>query len=222
MNIQLAEIPVKLRKSPLAKRVSIRIRQGNVTLVVPKRASMSRAVKFLNSKEEWVRTTLQKQPQKIALSIGSEIPVLGTLHKVEYAGMCGKSGVVDGKIIICGDEKLAAKKIKKVLSEFVKAEITEAANQKSAQINKKFSKISIRETSSRWGSCARSGNLSFSWRIVFAPREVMEYLVSHEVAHLAEMNHSKRFWAVVESLCPRYKILRAWLAKNGSKLHLYS
>jgi predicted metal-dependent hydrolase len=147
--------------------------------------------------------------------------MLGTLHEVVYDGIRGRSEVANGKIIIRGDEKLANSKIKKILTEYLKKEIEIIAIQKAKIINQKYKKISIRSTVSRWGSCSASGNLSFCWRIVFAPHEVLEYLVSHEVAHLAEMNHSKKFWQIVEQINPCYKISERWLKKNGNLLHLY-
>ena len=88
-------------------------------------------------------------------------------------------------------------------------------------IGKTVAKITLRDTSSRWGSCSRGGNLSFSWRIVFAPREVLDYLVAHEVAHLKHPHHRSSFWQTVEQLCPQYKTHRAWLKTHGAGLYAY-
>ena len=78
--------------------------------------------------------------------------------------------------------------------------------------------IRYKDTVSRWGSCSSEGNLSFSWRIMMAPRPVIDYLVAHEVAHLVHMNHGPKFWALCEELCPDTKRCKAWLKKNGSAL----
>jgi predicted metal-dependent hydrolase len=79
--------------------------------------------------------------------------------------------------------------------------------------------ISIRDSKTRWGSCSSNGTLSFSWRIILAPSDILDYLAAHEVAHLREMNHSPRFWKLVEDTCPHTKQSRAWLKAHGAILH---
>ena len=81
-----------------------------------------------------------------------------------------------------------------------------------------FSLVSVRDTRTRWGSCSTSGNLCFSWRLIFAPEEVVNYVVAHEVAHLVHMNHGKRFWRLVERLCPGAERQRRWLNRNRAQL----
>jgi len=89
------------------------------------------------------------------------------------------------------------------------------------QVERKLGRITLRDTRSRWGSCAANGNLSFSWRLVLAPVEVLDYVVAHEVAHLVHHNHSPAYWAVVRELVPEADGLRRWLKTNGPRLHLY-
>ncbi len=85
-----------------------------------------------------------------------------------------------------------------------------------------YATISIRDQKTRWGSCSSKGNLSFSWRLILAPPKVLDYVVVHELCHRKEMNHSPRFWALVESIIPDYKIHRKWLKENGEKLTILS
>jgi predicted metal-dependent hydrolase len=85
----------------------------------------------------------------------------------------------------------------------------------------KFTRISVRDQSSRWGSCTSDGVLSFSWRLILAPPFVLDYLAAHEVAHLVEMNHSARFWRVVARICPETDRAKAWLHAHGNELHRY-
>jgi predicted metal-dependent hydrolase len=82
-------------------------------------------------------------------------------------------------------------------------------------------RISIRDQASRWGSCSTTGALSFSWRLVLAPRHVLDYLAAHEVAHLLEMNHSARFWRLLGRMCPDMERAKAWLDVHGTDLHRY-
>ena len=85
-----------------------------------------------------------------------------------------------------------------------------------------YATISIRDQKTRWGSCSSKGNLSFSWRLILAPPKVLDYVVVHELCHRKEMNHSPRFWVLVESMIPDYKTHRKWLKENGEKLTILS
>lgn len=88
-----------------------------------------------------------------------------------------------------------------------------------AQImNVTYGRISIREQKTRWGSCSSEGNLNFNWRLIFAPEEVLDYIVVHELAHRKEMNHSPAFYNVVREVLPEYKKQQKWLRENGQKL----
>ncbi len=82
-------------------------------------------------------------------------------------------------------------------------------------------RVSIRDPSSRWGSCSTTGVLSYSWRLILAPPFVLDYLAAHETAHLVEMNHSRRFWRVVERICPHVARAKSWLDAHGADLHRY-
>ncbi len=82
-----------------------------------------------------------------------------------------------------------------------------------------FGRVSVKDQRTLWGSCTREGNLNFSWRLALAPEEVLDYLIVHELAHRAQMNHSRRFWAVVERVCPTHRSHRRWLRKNAAALH---
>ena len=91
----------------------------------------------------------------------------------------------------------------------------------SAALGVKPGAIRLRDGKSRWGSCSSTGTLSFSWRLILAPPDVLDYLVAHEVAHLKEMNHGPRFWTHVALLCPHYKRHRQWLRSEGTRLWCY-
>jgi predicted metal-dependent hydrolase len=82
-------------------------------------------------------------------------------------------------------------------------------------------RVAVRDQSSRWGSCSTTGVLSFSWRLILAPSAVLNYLAAHEVAHLVEMNHSPRFWRLVQRLCPDHERAKIWLDVHGTDLHRY-
>ena len=88
-------------------------------------------------------------------------------------------------------------------------------------LNKKYNKVKIKDLKSSWGTCGENGNLSFSWRLILAPKHVMEYIVVHELCHLVELNHSKKFWRLVTDLFPQKKLSQDWLKTNGTYLHIF-
>jgi hypothetical protein len=100
-----------------------------------------------------------------------------------------------------------------------RAELTRAANLYASRLGSEIRKITLRDPKSRWGSCTSLGDISFSWRLIMAPPAVLDYVAAHEAAHLVEMNHSPRFWAVVDSIKPGWKAERNWLRKEGAALH---
>ncbi len=110
-------------------------------------------------------------------------------------------------------------------SDFLKREAKsdlEAASRRAAeQLGVSIKRVSIRDQSSRWGSCSTTGVLSYSWRLILAPPFVLDYLAAHEVAHLIEMNHSRRFWRLVARICPHVTRAKTWLDVHGGNLHRY-
>lgn len=82
-------------------------------------------------------------------------------------------------------------------------------------------RVSLRDQKTKWGACTSRGTVTFNWRLIMAPPEVLDYVVVHELAHLKELNHSPRFWAVVERYCPKWRIHRKWLTHNGHRLRLH-
>ncbi|GAB1364540.1 hypothetical protein MASR1M32_37760 [Rhodobacter sp.] len=96
-----------------------------------------------------------------------------------------------------------------------------ASTRYAAQVGRRYGKLVLRDTRSRWGSCSHDGTLMYSWRLIMAPPSVLEYVAAHEVAHLVEMNHSPDYWAVVEGIFPGWKRQRAWLHDQGGGLHRY-
>ena len=107
------------------------------------------------------------------------------------------------------------------LKQIARARLAEACDDYAERLGKPYAKISIRDTRSRWGSCTSAGTLMFSWRLIMAPPEVLDYVAAHEVAHLAEMNHSRAFWAQVERIYGDHKAPRRWLRTQGNDLHRY-
>lgn len=111
--------------------------------------------------------------------------------------------------------------LERFLRKQARSEIITLADNFCQQIDVKYSRIAIKDQKSRWGSCSSKKNLNFNWRLVLAPKEVIEYVVAHEVAHLKHMNHSKDFWNCVSDLDSNYQNALTWLKQNGMQLHMY-
>jgi predicted metal-dependent hydrolase len=124
-------------------------------------------------------------------------------------------------LCVAGEAPHVDRRVADFLKREAKRDLEAASRRYAARLGVAIKRISVRDQSSRWGSCSTNGVLSYSWRLILAPPYVLEYLAAHEVAHLVEMNHSPRFWRLVDSLCPVVSRAKAWLDSHGTDLHRY-
>jgi hypothetical protein len=129
--------------------------------------------------------------------------------------------IADCEIRVRGAPEHVARRVKDHLVRLARAELGRRARLYAQEIGRPITRVGVRDTKSRWGSCSAKGALSFSWRLVLAPEPVVDYVVAHEVAHLAEMNHGPRFWRLVRTLTPDCATQRAWLKRHRSGLFAY-
>jgi predicted metal-dependent hydrolase len=218
------DIPVRLKRSAVAARMSLRVdpQDGAVVLVLPPQASPAQGMAFVRSKADWIRQHRIALPQHIPFAEGARVPLLGVEHDLRAAPLARRGvWVENGAILVSGRAEHFARRVGDWLKDQARAEITGRALPMAEGIGRSVPRITIRDTHSRWGSCSSRGDLAFSWRLVLAPADVLHYVVAHEVAHLVEMNHSPAFWRVVETLAPQVKPARAWLKRHGGQLHRY-
>lgn len=219
-------VEVNIRKSSRAKRIIIKVSLSKgVELIIPSRVSYKNAISFLDKKQDWIFAQYKTiQNRDIVQFIeGSKIPVLGKMYEIRHSGnLRGTVALSDDKfIMVSGPKEFISRKVTDFLKKQAKIKITEQAHLQAKRLGKKFSKITVRDTETRWGSCSHNKNLSFSWRLILAPSYVLEYVVAHELAHLVEMNHSDKFWSIVDKLYPEQKKARKWLNEHGKTLHSY-
>ncbi len=219
-------IEVMARVSPKAKHISIRITPTKlVELILPRKSDFSRASQFLTTKELWIRNKLQKIKLPSPIEKSKIISIFGKEHQLilNDSNIKEPIKILDEQIII--SSVVANNKIESLivfhLKKLIKSEIERYAKLKAIELKVKYQKISIRDTISRWGSCSTTGNLSFSWRLILAPKSVLEYVVVHELCHLLEMNHSNRFWRLVDQTYPEHQAARIWLKRYGKALHQF-
>lgn len=219
---------VVLRVNAQAKKYLLRIPadMSGPVLTVPKGGDLARAERFARQHIGWLVDRLDRRPERVALRPGDIVPVRGIDHQIVPTGKL--RGLVsaedlDGmpRLYVPGAEDHIPRKVTAWLKREAKADLGKACDQHAATIGRTVSGLTIRDTTSRWGSCAANGKLSFSWRLILAPTAILDYVAAHEVAHLQEMNHSARFWRLCEQLAPQTPEARAWLKQNGLKLHGY-
>ena len=222
---QPLEAAVRLRVSARARRLVLRVDAAarQVELVLPKGVSRARGLAFLAERRGWVLARLRALPQRVPFAEGAVVPILGVPHRIvlETDPAAPPVAIVAGEIRVRGGPAHLARRVRDHLGQAARAELARRARALAAAIDRKPARIGVRDGKSRWGSCSSKGNLSFSWRLILAPESVLAYVVAHEVAHLAEMNHGKRFWQLVERLSPNSAQARAWLRRNRSLLLCY-
>jgi len=215
----LPEIEITLRRSARARRFSLRVSQatGAVTLSIPTRAREAEALAFARAQEGWIRAALARMPAVVGVGIGAELPFEGRMLRL--APGAGRSVRVEGdSLIVPGDADRAAARVSAFLRVQARNRLVAASDHYAAQIGRRVTQVTLRDTRSRWGSCTSDGSLMYSWRLIMAPPRVLDYVAAHEVAHMLEMNHSDRFWAVVDRLFPGWQAERAWLKRQGGAL----
>ena len=222
-------LAVTLRRNSRARRLILRLSKDGtgIVLTIPPGTSDQKAMAFAASEAVWISRQLKKLPPLATLSAGMTIPLRGVDHKIiqssEHRTPVWTEAVEGCQPMICvsGQPAHLPRRLVDWLKGEARKDLTRAARFYAVKMAVKVRRISIRDTTSRWGSCSAAGNLSFSWRLILAPPHVLDYVAAHEVAHLLEMNHSPRFWDLLEEHCPQTNKARSWLRRNGAKLHGY-
>ena len=220
---------VSVRRSERARRLTLRVASatGDISLTAPLGVQRSTLSAFLYRHIDWLETQIELLPQRLRFCDGAMVPLRGIDHVMRASwrtrGLVTLNVEENGQAVLVVPG--APAHIERRLVDFFKAQaaldLEHAVRIYSARIGRKARRIVIRDTASRWGSCASNGDLSFSWRLVMAPGFVLDYVAAHEVAHLAHMNHGPRFWRLLHEICPPYAQAKAWMSTHGRRLHAY-
>lgn len=219
-------VPVTLRLNPRARRLIVKVHPstGEVTVVAPSQRALNNALAFAHSEQDWIRKRLAHVPKPVILGVGAKFPYRGQIHAIAAAEK-GRAPVwVDDSNVIrvCGKEEHAPRRVLDFLKREARKILDERVSHYAGQIGTRASRITVRDTASRWGSCSAKRSLSFSWRLILAPDFVLDYVVAHEVAHMKEMNHGPRFWKLVDLLGADVARAQRWLSEHGTSLHRYA
>ncbi|MAM13483.1 MAG: hypothetical protein CML23_24130 [Rhizobiaceae bacterium] len=220
-------LPLNLKTNARARRMTLKIEPGGhaVSLTVPPGLARHEVDGFLRRHHDWLVERMARFDGRSAdITDGGAVSIFGFAHTIRHSGnLRGLTTVRDegeGKVLlVSGPAESIGRRVADYLKKEARREITGRVKVHAAASGKSYASISFKDTRSRWGSCSSAGNLNFSWRIAMAPMFVVDYLAAHEVAHLTEMNHGPRFWALCERLCPRTPEARQWLKNEGSFLH---
>jgi predicted metal-dependent hydrolase len=220
---------VRLRRHRQARRYTLRIQAASrdVVLTMPLRGSVRAAKLFAQKNGGWIAARMARLPVAAPFRDGAVLPVRGEAHRIEHrAGArgtvwteCGSTG--DQLLCVAGRAPHVGRRIEDFLKREARRDLEAASRRAAERLGVAIKRVSVRDQSSRWGSCSSTGLLSYSWRLIMAPPFVLDYVAVHEVTHLKEMNHSPRFWRLVGAHCEDAARAKAWLDAHGGDLHRY-
>ena len=212
---------VEWRRSARARRVSLRIdpRVGSVVVTLPPRASRGAGVALLMSHADWVADRLAALPDHVSFADGALVPICGVPYRIRHVPQ-GRGGAwIDGdELHVAGGNEFVRRRVADFLRLEARRRLSALVTVKATMAELNPRRLVVKDTCSRWGSCAPDGSLAFSWRLVMAPEFVQDYVTAHEVAHLQHMDHGPRFWALVDRLTPHTGAAIPWLRTEGARL----
>jgi predicted metal-dependent hydrolase len=229
----VSAIPYAVRRSDRARRVRIQVSAEGVEVVVPRRMPMREVEPFVAEKRPWVERTLRRLRQAASehpparLEHGGQVPCLGetlelrvVVEPARVRSHVGRRGsVLTVKVPDAARETVAAA----LEAWYRRRARDEVATRLDAAVQRarvSYTGLQIRGQRTRWASCSSSGAMSFNWRLLLAPPEILDYVVEHEVAHLTVHDHSRRFWDLLAARMPGYREHERWLKAHGPSLQL--
>jgi hypothetical protein len=217
-------VDLVVRRSARARRILLQVGQidGAVELVLPRGTKLREALAFAEQKAAWVERRLDLVLPRVPFDDGAEVPFLGgvmRIRRIDEPGVAARRCAAE--LLVPGREDTLPGRVGRWYRGEARREIAARVGDKAHRLGRRPGRITVRDQRSRWGSCSGDGNLNFSWRLILAPEWVLDYVVAHEVAHLAEMNHGARFWRHVGGLCAEPEAARAWLRARGASLHRF-
>lgn len=218
------KVPVRLEINPRAKRIILRLDRGNRqgVAVAPGKRFLADATAFAAERAGWLADQLDKAPDGLPFREGGTFPLRGEtcIVTAEGKGRIARLDAGPPQVLSApGAPDTLSARVTRFLKKEARTALEDAVTRHCETLSVRASRIAVKDTRSRWGSCTSDGRLSFSWRLICAPPDVLDYVAAHECAHLIEMNHSPAFWAQVAKCRPDWKRQRAWLRASGEHLH---
>lgn len=218
-------VPLRIRRHRRARSLILRLENdgSGAVVTVPYGVAYAEAVDLAHARAAWILDHLDNRAPQVAFTDGAVVPYLGVDHVVRPA--TERRGVVrreDGVLWVAGAGEHLPRRLGDWLRAEARRELGDRARTKAALIDRKVARVTVRDMRSRWGSCGEDGTIAFSWRLIMAPVAIVDYVVAHEVAHLAHMDHSARFWEAAARLTDtNIEAAQAWLNADGNDLFRY-
>ncbi len=216
-----ADIPYTIRRSTRARRVRVTVHaHSGVEVVLPTRAPERAAAAAVRELRPWIERRLDEAHRALA-SIAARAGTVPYLDSsLELVPQPGRTRVHrDGQRLLVPDGD-ARPALERYFRRSARSEVAPRLDRATALSGTRYTGLDIRGQRTRWASCSANGRMSFNWRLLLAPERVLEYVVWHEVCHLEILDHSPRFWALLERYWPDYRQDREWLSRNGATLVL--
>lgn len=217
-------VPLVLRKSSRAKRFLLRFNPQGTALVAtsPATVASKHLLDFVERNRPWIAKKLEEFRCVLDLREGDFLPLYGEPHRIVRTGqMRGHIEVASGEIFVPGDLPHMKRRLVDFCKQEAVARCRTLSTEKTDRLGVLWRTVSVREMRSRWGVCSARGDLTYNWRLILAPAFVLDYVVVHEVCHLLEQNHGRRFWEHVRELLPTFRVAHTWLKNNGNSLYRY-
>jgi predicted metal-dependent hydrolase len=214
-------VPYRIRRSDRARRIRVSVDgNGEIEVVLPRRSPERHAAEAVKELAPWIerrRRAVARVALEVARTPGT-VPYLGeTLRLVPEPGRTRVHRRGDALLVPEGDSRPA---LERWYRRRAKAEIGPRLDAATARAGSRYTGLTIRAQRTRWASCSSTGAMSFNWRLLLAPPEILDYVVEHEVCHLEVMDHSPRFWRLLASRSPDWRAHSAWLRRYGPTLNL--
>lgn len=219
-----SRLVLSVERSPKAKRMRLRIDRlkRRAILILTKRSSEKAGLLFAAEHAEWLQNQLASLPDKKIFTDGFRFSLLGEDVVIRHSPEARRGVWLEENVVwVSGDAAHLSRRTVDFIKERFRRYAKERLVRTASDLGTKVRRLNVRDTKSRWGSCNRNGDVSLSWRLALAPKEVADYVIVHEVSHLKEMNHSEAFWKTVASVMPDYKIRERWLKRNAAFLYSF-
>jgi predicted metal-dependent hydrolase len=229
----VTSVPYRIRRSPRARHARVVVAHDGVEVVVPRRFPLRDVEPFVEGKRPWIERTLRRMRESEAeqppalLEDGGEVPYLGERLPLRVRVESGRRrphvALRNGTLRVAVGQR-GEQALRDALARWyrrrARTEVAPRLDAAVARAGRSYASLQIRAQRTRWASCSSSGAMSFNWRLLLGPPEILDYVVEHEVAHLEVLDHSPRFWELLASRVPEWRERERWLRRHGHALHL--
>lgn len=227
INIGAISTPLIARVNRRAKKLIVKVDPvaGEILVTAPSKRTLPDAIAFAHERADWIAGQMKNALRAKAFAAGAMIPYRGVDHLIIQSGgprtPVRLDYAVRPAIHVGGDAEHINRRLTDWLKKQAREVLIERADYYTTRLGQKRGSIRIRDTRTRWGSCSSDGAISFSWRLILAPPEILNYVAAHECAHLVHMNHSPAFWRLLSTLDVDARTASTWFSEHGPALFAY-